>query len=236
MTATGLDFSLLNLAAHEMRVPLTVFRGYLSMLRDGSLDDAAREDAIHMMETKAEELEGLAEILVTAARLESRDMVRQPVVFDVGEAVAAATQRVEPRARLERASVLVFATEAPARVHADRCQVTRILTNLVNNAITYSSPPAEVAVEIRPCGPVEVAVHDQGLGIAVEQQARIFERFSRFVGGGANRASGLGLGLAISRDLAELNGGELFLERSAPGEGSVFVLRLPVVESWGRDT
>lgn len=235
MTATNLDFSLLNLAAHEMRAPLTVLRGYLSMLRDGSLDDAAREDAIRMMETKAEELGGLADVLVTAARLESQDLVRQPVVFDVGEAVAAAARRAEPRARLERASVHVFATGAPARVHADRCQVTRILTNLVNNAITYSSPPAEVAVEIRPSGPVEVAVHDRGLGIAVEQQARIFERFSRFADGGVHRTSGLGLGLAISRDLAELNGGELLLERSAPGEGSVFVLRLPVVESTGRE-
>jgi signal transduction histidine kinase len=68
------------------------------------------------------------------------------------------------------------------------------------------------------------------VGIAAEHHARIFERFSRFGEGGPSRVSGLGLGLSISRDLAELNNGELLLERSAPGEGSVFVLRLPAIE------
>jgi signal transduction histidine kinase len=76
-----------------------------------------------------------------------------------------------------------------------------------------------------------VAVSDHGLGIAPECQERIFERFSRFCEGGVGRASGLGLGLSISRDLAELNGGELVLESSVLGQGSVFVLRLPVIQS-----
>jgi two-component system sensor histidine kinase SenX3 len=76
---------------------------------------------------------------------------------------------------------------------------------------------------------VEIAVHDNGIGIAAERHGRIFERFSRFAAGGVDRPSGLGLGLSISRDLAELNGCQLLLEWSAPGEGSVFVLRFPRV-------
>ena len=71
----------------------------------------------------------------------------------------------------------------------------------------------------------------QGVGIPTEWHGRIFERFSRFAEGGVNRPAGLGLGLSISRDLAELNGGVLLLERSALGEGSVFVFRLPAVSS-----
>jgi signal transduction histidine kinase len=85
-----------------------------------------------------------------------------------------------------------------------------------------------VVVEIRDQSPVEIAVRDSGLGISPGHHGRIFERFSRFAEIAAGRASGLGLGLSISRDLAELNGGELLLERSAPGEGSTFVLRLPL--------
>jgi len=82
-----------------------------------------------------------------------------------------------------------------------------------------------VSVQIRPGAQVEVAVHDQGTGIAPEVQERIFDRFTRFAESGS--ASGVGLGLSISRKLAESNGGSLVLEASIPGQGSVFVLRLP---------
>ena len=223
-----LDVSLLNLVAHEMRGPLTVFRGYLSLLRDGSLADL--EEALQVMEAKAQELEGLTEILVTAARLESVAVPLQPTVFDVAEAVTAALEGVRPRVRLEHARVDVHPASGPRRVTADRSHATRILSNLLNNSLTYSRQPAQVVVEIRDTSPVEVAVHDSGVGIAPEWHERVFERFGRYGDGGVDRASGLGLGLSISRDLAELNGGELFIERSAPGEGSVFVMRLPAVD------
>lgn len=229
MTAPAtLDVSLLNLVAHEMRAPITVFKGYLSMLSEGSLSSIEAVEAIRVMESKAEELEGLAEILVMAARLESADMPQQHSVFDVADVVGEAVRSIEPRVRLEGAAVEVYSAPGPMWVTADHFHVTRILTNLLNNALTYSSQPAEIAIEVRETSPVEIAVHDRGVGITPELHDRVFERFSRYPGGGVNRASGLGLGLSISRDLAELNGGELLLERSVPGEGSVFVLRLPL--------
>jgi two-component system phosphate regulon sensor histidine kinase PhoR len=221
---TALDVSLLNLVAHEMRAPLSVLRGYLSLLRDGSLPDS--DEALRVMEAKAEELEGLAEILVMAARLESAAMPWQSSVFDVAEAVTTAVESLQPRIRLEQAQIDVLPTSGPMRVAADRSHVVRILGNLLNNSLTYGSRPALIAVEIRETSPVEIAVYDNGIGIEPEWHGRIFERFSRYGDGGQDRASGLGLGLSISRDLAELNGGELLLERSAPGKGSVFVLRL----------
>jgi signal transduction histidine kinase len=225
MTTTTSDSSLLNLVAHEMRAPLTVIRGYLSLLSEGSLPDPA--EAIRVVETKIAELDGLAEILASSARLESGEMPHQPIVFDVHEAVTTATGRVEARAQFEGASVRVFGTADPVWVYADRCQVSRVLTNLLANALTYSPPPADVVVEIRATNPIEVAVHDRGVGIVPEQHERIFERFVRYAERGTSRPAGLGLGLPLSRDLAELNGGQLVLERSAPGKGSTFVLRLP---------
>ncbi len=231
MPTTTLDVSLLNLVAHEMRAPITIFKGYLSMLRDGTLDETAFFDAVRVMETKAEELEGLAEILATAARLESADLPHQPIVFDIAKAVDTAARQIAPRAKLEEARLAVRPLQEPVWVWADPDQVARVLANLLGNALTHTGPKAEVSVEIRPTSPVEVAVRDCGLGIAVERQERIFERFSRFAEGGVNRPAGLGLGLSISRDLAELNGGELLLESSEIGTGSVFVLRLPVLES-----
>jgi signal transduction histidine kinase len=227
----ALGASLLNLVAHEIRAPLTVFRGYLSLLREGSLADP--EEALQVMEAKAEELEALAEILVTAARLEAAAMPRQPEVFDVAEAVTAAVESVLPRVRLERAQLHVRSASGLMRVAADRSHIVRILGNLLNNSLTHGVHPAHVAVGIRETSPVEVAVHDNGVGIAPDRHRRIFERFSRFAEVDASQGSGIGLGLSISRDLAELNGGGLLLERSAPGEGSTFVLRLPLVRPGG---
>jgi len=227
MTATAtLDFSLLNLVAHEMRAPLTVIKGYSSMLRDGTLSDVG--ETMDVIDGATHQLDELADTLITAARLESAEVPCQPSVFDVAEAVAEAYWRVEARARLEQAVVAVQPPACTLVVSADRSHVVRILTNLLNNALTYSHRPAGVAVEVRHGPAVEVAVHDSGVGIVPEWQGRIFERFTRYAEHGAGRPAGMGLGLPISRDLAELNGGELFLERSAPGEGSVFVLRLPL--------
>jgi two-component system, OmpR family, phosphate regulon sensor histidine kinase PhoR len=203
------------------------------MLRDDPSDDSLRQGAVLAMEAKTEELEELADLLVTAARLESPHPPNEPIVFDVADAVRLAGERLSPRAWLEQAEIVLLPIEGPVWVRADRGQVTRILINLLNNGLTYSKRPAEVGIEVRRMSPVEVAVHDHGWGIAPEHQARIFERFTRFAGPERGRQSGLGLGLSISRHLAALNEGSLILERSVPDVGSVFVLRLPAAEGNG---
>lgn len=225
--APAADTTLLHLVAHEIRAPVAVIRGYLSLVRDGSAVDL--NDAMRVMESKAEELEALAQVVIEAARLGSSDTPREVSTFDIADAIAEAVHGIQARARLQEAEVSVHAVAGHRWVTADRFHVNRILTNLLNNALSYTPAPAQIDVEVRDTSPVSVAVHDNGVGIAAEHQGRIFERFSRFADGGPNRPAGLGLGLSISRDLALVNGGELVLERSAPGKGSVFVLRLPVI-------
>ena len=220
----------LNLAAHELRTPLAVIRGYLSLLEDGTypVPDRTREEAVDTLVRKAQELESLVETLVTAARLEGGTLPSAIAPLDVGEAVREAIERVRPRARLEGAQIELRAPDGGVVARADRGQVARILDNLLNNALTYSESPACVTVELRPRDPVEVAVRDLGQGIPADHHDRVFERFHRVDGAAYRPGGGLGLGLSISRELARLNGGALELERSAPGRGSVFVLRLPV--------
>lgn len=230
MLTTSSDLSLLNLVAHEMRAPVTLIEGYLSMMRQGELAGNALEEALRVVDVKARELDALAELLVTAAQLESGETLHQPIVFDLHEAVRTAAERLEPRAQLDGAIIQVLEADAALRVYADRCQVARVITNLLHNAVAYSPPSARIEIEVRARHAAEVAVIDHGFGIPLECQQRIFERFSRFGAAGPMRASGLGLGLPLSRDLAELNGGELVLERSVPGHGSVFAFRLPIVK------
>ena len=218
----------LNLAAHELRTPLAVIRGYLSLLEDGTypVPDRTREEAVETLVRKAQELESLVETLVMAARLEGGTLPSAVESLDVSEAVREAVDRARPRARLEGARIDVRSPGRAVVASADRDHVARILDNLLNNALTYSDGPACVTVELRPRDPVEVAVCDLGQGIPADQHELVFERFHR-VEGIASGNGGLGLGLSISRELAQLNGGALELELSVPGHGSVFVLRLP---------
>ncbi|HLH70181.1 MAG TPA: HAMP domain-containing sensor histidine kinase [Candidatus Dormibacteraeota bacterium] len=220
----------LDLVAHELRAPITVIRGCVSMLAERSASDLSEQEwerSLGVIATKTAELEGLVEMLVTRSLL-GRNLLRPSIdAFDVVEAVRDATAGVDARALEEGATIELPLGLPPVLVQADRRQVVRILSNLLNNALTYSVPPARVSVIVRRRIQVEVAVQDRGIGIPPDRQGRIFEAFSRAGGAPDVRGPGLGLGLAIGRRLAELNGGSLDLERSAPGEGSVFVLRLP---------
>jgi signal transduction histidine kinase len=221
----------LNLAAHELRTPLAVIKGYLSLLEDGTypVPDETREEAVGTLLAKAQELESLVEALLTTARLEGGTLPRTPGELDVCQAVQDAVVRIRPRARLEGARIELRLPEEDLLTRADRSHVARILDNLLNNALTYSSRPARITMEVRAGDPIELAVRDHGLGIPADQHQRVFERFHRIERSASGYVPGLGLGLAISRELAQVNGGALVLEESVPGAGSVFVLRLPVI-------
>jgi signal transduction histidine kinase len=220
--------SFLNLAAHELRTPLSVIRGYLSMLEEGTyaVPENIRE-VISILAVKAQELESLVEALLLTARLETGSVPRAAARLDVGGAVRDALDRIAPRARLEGARLECGLSDGELVAWADRGQVARILDNLLNNALTYSHPPADITVTVRRGEALEVVVEDRGMGIPPDQHDAVFERFHRLDGESSRFNPGLGLGLSISRELAEVNEGSLRLEHSSPGQGSRFVLRLP---------
>jgi signal transduction histidine kinase len=217
----------LGMVAHEIREPLAVIRAYVSMLYDDVLTDVLRSEALELIDRKAREADALVDTILLSARLESRRPGRVPASVDVAQVIVRAAAEVGPRAVREGASIRVDESVAPVAVQADPDHVSRVLVNLLNNALSYSARPAHVSVAIRRADPVEVVVSDRGTGIAAADHGRIFQPFERAAGAAQRLVAGLGLGLSISRRLAELNGGSLVLERSAPGRGSVFVLRLP---------
>jgi signal transduction histidine kinase len=222
----------LTFVAHELRTPLTVLRGYLSMIEDGTypVPSETLDGAISAIAAKVREMDGLVEMLSVASRVAGGRLVVQRTRFDLAGAVQAAVAEVGDRARLEWALIDTRLPSYPVEVFADREHVIRILVNLLNNALTYSARPARVTVAFRRRESADVFVTDRGIGIAADRQRAIFERFVRLDDPRLRSAVGLGLGLPLSRELAELNGGSLSLVHSAPGLGSVFVLRVPLAK------
>jgi len=221
----------LNMAAHELRTPLSVIAGYISMLADGTLGPAPGtwEMPLAVVVDKTRELAHLIDDILLAGRLESGVARTAGRSMDLSQSLEEAVRRASPRAALVTAELKVETPPSAVRVWADPDHVGRILDNLVNNAFTYSAAPPRVSIGMETdTVSAVVKVEDSGRGIASDHRDRIFQQFYRVDEQGAGYPPGTGLGLFISRALAERYGGTLELEWSEPGVGSRFALRLPL--------
>lgn len=216
----------LNLAAHELRTPLSVVTGYISMLADGTFGQApeAFEHVLQILLGKSEELNKLVNDLLLAARMEGGLVPGAMVDLDLAEAAAQAVARAQGHAGLLGASLELEVPPSRVLVRADADHVGRILDNLINNALNYSFEAPWLKLVVRSDG--SITVEDRGAGIPADRQERIFERFYRGNDTDFVAQPGTGLGLFLSRRLAEAVNGSLELEWSRPGEGSRFVLSL----------
>ena len=224
---------LLNMVAHELRAPLAVISGYLSMLSEGDLGavpDAWTEPIGQVVEN-AHELRLMVEQILTAARLEAGRVETGSRLLDLREVLKRAVRRSDGRAALASARVRMELPGKPVTVEADSAQLGTILDNLINNAIKYTDGKPRITVALQHLdGNAEVRVRDNGIGIPADLHSAVFERFRRLPVAPDYGRSGTGLGLAIARELAELNGGVLTIESSVPGDGTCFLLTLPVAE------
>jgi signal transduction histidine kinase len=221
----------LNMAAHELRTPVSVLNGYLSMLLDGSLGPPPGHwrRALEILNAKIQEVNKLVADLLDTARLEASPGDASRSEVDLRTVVAEAVERAQPRADLLQAELAAALGPDAVLVVADAEQVGRILDNLINNALTYTACKPRVSITLaRSEGYALARVADNGVGIPSGQRERVFERFYRCNEPEFRHVRGTGLGLYISRRLAEAHGGSLTIESSEPGQGTAFALALPV--------
>lgn len=217
--------SLLNLVVHDLRAPLTVLSGYIDLLRDGTFGTgpAAWKKPMEMVASKLSETHRLVDDILLTARMEGGAIPVAIERIDLNDVIVRAAARSEARARLANASIETSPHAKPVTVAADVFQVDRIVDNLINNAMSYGGPAPWIRLSVDASQPPAIRVEDHGTGISPEFHSRIFDRFFRI----DDRLPGTGFGLHVGRVLAEAGGGSLQVERSLPGEGSVFRLELP---------
>ena len=225
--------SFLNMAAHELLTPLTVFTGYLSLLSGGSLGKPpdSWETPINILMQKTREMERIVSDLQNASSLEVVDANLGREVVDLGKVVNEAVERAHPRAALLRAEVVVNVPPDPVLVEADEDHLGRVMDDLINNAFTYTIRAPRLVIGLsRRSRKAIVEVEDNGVGIPAAERERVFDRLYRIVDPQVV-VPGIGLGLYICRQLAQSYGGSLVVESSKPGKGSVFALALPLSRS-----
>src|SRR6266850_119550 len=220
----------LNSAAHELRTPLSVLTGYLSLLSGGSVGSPpeAWEAPLGTLMAKTREPERIVDDLLNASRLEVIDQDVEREALDLRRVVNEAVERVQTRADLLRAEITVKIPDDPVPVEADAGQLGRVLDDLINNALTYTVRRPELVIGLATNSRrATVRVGDNGIGIPKDERERVFDRLYR-VADPRVVVPGIGLGLFISRHLAEGFGGTLVVESSTPGAGTVFALALPL--------
>src|SRR6202140_3963630 len=221
----------LNLASHELRGPLTVVRGYVSMLEGGLMgdfNDRGRK-AMPVISAKVLEMNALIEQMIEAARLEDGALMLRPAEADLRDVVVEAVDMARHLVDAKH-KILLKMPDKPVPVRIDAERVKTIATNLIGNAIKYSPAGGPIDCEVTArAGIARISVKDTGVGIAKEDLPILFTRFGRVSTPQTNHLPGTGLGLYLGRQLARLHGGEITVE-SAPGKGSTFTLHLPLSE------
>ena len=216
----------MNLTTHELRSPLAIVYGYLSMMESGMLGELStgmREAVVSSIKS-VELMMQLVTELVEMARLDETRLDPSSDPVDLAEVVAGAAARIETS---DRHQLSLDLGTGPAPVLGDRGQLQRVFANIVDNAVKYSPDGGEIRICLRRLGrQVTVDITDHGLGIAPSDMDRLFTRFGRIVTPATEGIGGTGLGLYLCRELVRRLGGDV-TATSTEGEGSTFRVRLP---------
>jgi two-component system, OmpR family, phosphate regulon sensor histidine kinase PhoR len=212
--------------SHELRTPLASLHGAALTLREHDLPAQTQDDLLEMIAEQSNRLANLVEEILVAGQLDSGSLRVVADTFDPEELVRGVVTVGQSRVGEETTIDVVVPTVVP-KAHGDSERTRQVLLNLLDNAIKYSPSGGRIEVGLAAVGDrLRFRVADQGLGIPVGEQERIFDKFYRLDPDQLRGIGGTGLGLYICRELVESMHGRIWVE-SEPGNGTTFVFELP---------
>jgi signal transduction histidine kinase len=221
-----LQSAFLRMTTHELRRPLGHANGYVSMVQDGTFGRLPEplQEAVEKIDAGVGEMASLVDSLAAMARLEDRAEVLQRRTCRLGHLVAEVATSARHEADAKEIAIEERLPQPDVMASVDRERLRIAVLNLLANAIKHSPPATTVTVEVRAeAGQALISVADQGPGIDPAEADHVFEPWYRSPG---ISAPGLGLGLYVVRQVAELHGGQVTLE-SSPGGGATATIALP---------
>ena len=230
-TANQSKDDFLSTISHELRTPLNAILGWAAMLRDGVVDASRTQRAIEAIYNNATRQGRLIEELLDVSRIVAGRAAVDLQSVDLGENIRGAVEAMMPIASAKGVE-LCFQPQSGITVSADPRRLEQVLLNLLTNAVKFTPSDGRVTVDVRLAGEsAEVRVIDAGVGIEPAFLPHVFERFRQADSATTRAVGGLGLGLFISRQLVEAQGGTLEAESQGPGTGATFIVTLPAVET-----
>jgi PAS domain S-box-containing protein len=214
--------------SHEIRTPLNAVLGWTRILRSRDFDRATVQRAVEVIDRNASAQLTLISDMLDMARISAGKIRLDIADVDLNSIALAAIDVVRPAADAKGVRLVTdLAPRLPA-VAADRDRLLQVIWNLLSNAVKFTDAGGRVTVAVNVHdGLVRLSVIDTGHGIAPEFRSQVFERFKQADASAARRHGGLGLGLALVRELVELHGGSVTVESAGLGQGSTFTVELP---------
>lgn len=216
--------------SHELRTPLASLRALVDTLNDGALEDpVAAHRFLRHMEVEVDALTQMVQELLDLSRIESGNAVLQLADVPAAIMIRHGAERLRTQAERADLTLQIEVDETLPDLHVDVGRVEQVLTNLLHNAIKFTPAGGSITISALPREDesVVVKVTDTGVGIAYEDQPRIFERF--YKADRARSGGGTGLGLAIAKHIVQAHSGRIWVD-SKPGKGSTFYFTLPVAK------
>lgn len=227
-SANGAKSDFLAVMSHELRTPLAAIMGYQELLADGITGPVndAQSQQLGRIKVSARHLLSLIDEILTFTRLDAgRESVVEETV-DLGEAIRDVIEIVEPLAEAKKLDVVVNPPGPGVKIQSDGTKLRQIMVNLLSNAVKFTEK-GSVALDGKLIGDeVRITVSDTGIGIHADHVNRIFDPFWQVEQTVTRRAPGTGLGLTVTRRLANLMGGDVTVT-SREGEGAAFTVTLP---------
>ena len=215
--------------AHELRNPLAAIMNGIATLDAIGAPTLGARTARGIIRRQTQHLANLLDDLLDVSRVAEGKLHLQPEPVDLGAVARAAVDGEAPRLEAKRQQVRVCVPAGPTWVRADPVRARQIAANLVNNACKYTPEGGTIDVVVESAGTEGVLrVHDTGIGIPPDRLEDVFGLFTQIEGSRGRGEGGLGIGLALVRRLATLQGGSVTAESAGPGRGSTFEVRLPL--------
>ncbi len=224
-----LQQQLITNVSHELATPLTNIGGYLEALSDGVIEDKKRSETFALMKEEVDRLSTMLTEVRTLSLLEQPQFNIKIAPLDVRDATEKILKQMKPQFEAKKVPLTLHDELSSKTFQLDKDRYTQILLNLLSNALKYSAPHKPVSVKLSEKSDKKsliVEVTDEGQGIPAKDLPYIFERFYRADQSRTRKTGGIGVGLAIVKQLVEAHGGHITAQ-STEGKGSVFTVVIP---------
>lgn len=217
----------IGVLVHELRNPLAALNGGLKLL-SRSPDEAKTEQIRGLMHEQMDHIIKLVDDLLDVSRITQGKINLNKSEFELKDAISTALEMTRPTVEEKQHALVFSAPEQPCMILADKVRLTQCVSNLVNNAAKYTPANGKIEVTLEAIGNrYRICVRDNGLGLTPDASTAIFQMFEQVEEHRGHAHGGLGIGLALVKQLMELHGGDVSVWSDGPGKGSVFTLELP---------
>jgi signal transduction histidine kinase len=226
-TANRLKDEFLASASHELRTPLSAILGWAKILLKGRVDQVKSAQALETIERNATILSRLIDDLLDISRIISGRLQIDSGPVSLTPVIEAAADMIRPAADAKGIQLCLTLKPAAYQVMGDSTRLQQVVWNLLSNSVKFTPPDGRVDIKLDQVGPnARITVRDTGQGISPEFLPYVFDRFRQE----SNKSGGMGLGMAITKNLVELHGGTIEVCSAGEGQGATFRVYIPLLE------